>query len=603
MANVIRAIDWQPGIEDNALLPDRLHKIFTGNGVKIANNNDACRVVDLVVPDYITDYDDRRINGHSGANVEGRDGWGASAWGVFQDVKFDTKVYTMGRHRSVAFRLFEEMQYSGNIGEWGTATTSNVTHGGNAYMQTATMLTEARKRWEAQTLGPDIDKYTLFAIANGHISGRWVQDNPDEIFSDSGTWVAQPGEVEGQPIPPRFAPIHAIEWDDANIPLMLQNIKVTWNNLWIPQDQRVILLDPFYEYRLLVALTGNGVPATDGAYQDIKNGSFTRLMGWDFDFTVPSNYWPRIWVDDNLNVVHSENADAAYDQLMISTDHTADGDKKLMLELADADRMNRTNFVKTIWNNTTKQFEKVVTNYPLGLPGAVDYFGPAMVIDDGIDNFSAAGQSYPWTEPGAGYGLPAKGVSDTGYPTDAHTTGPVLEKTGKAVRRQLIGMAVYRPAAQLSQEYSDMRTADGETRGKFTEMVYDVKYDAWVIEQYSHGILPIVDAEENTGTFAIPVKVIEEAETPVTPTVTAITATPDTVAIVTGQEASPVVTVTGTGDFDRGFTAYSSDTGVATIDDDGVIAGVAAGTATITYRANGDSSKTATVTVTVTARV
>jgi hypothetical protein len=68
-------------------------------------------------------------------------------------------------------------------------------------------------------------------------------------------------------------------------------------------------------------------------------------------------------------------------------------------------------------------------------------------------------------------------------------------------------MAVYKPAAQLSQEYSEMTTDEGKTRGKFTEMVMDVKYDAWVIESLSHGILPIIDAVENTGTFAVPVSV------------------------------------------------------------------------------------------------
>ena len=42
-------------------------------------------------------------------------------------------------------------------------------------------------------------------------------------------------------------------------------------------------------------------------------------------------------------------------------------------------------------------------------------------------------------------------------------------------------------------------------------MVFDVKYDAWVIESLSHGILPIIDDAENTGVFAIPVKIVTEA--------------------------------------------------------------------------------------------
>ena len=507
MAQVIQPEVWQEGIDDNRLLPGRYTTgIFTGKGVKIANNNEACRVWDIQVTDYITDYDDRRINGLIGPshNEHGHDGWAASAYGVFQDVRFDSRVYTMGRHRSIAMRLFDEMQYSGEIGQWGTATASNVVTNGQALMKTAQLLARAKDIWSKQVLGPDIDRYNLFAVLNGHISGRWVQDNPDTIFEDTGTWVAQPGMVQGQAIPPRFAPIHCIEWDDNNIPELLQNIKVTWNNLFIPQDNRVILIDPFYEYSLLSALTGKGVPVTEAAYSDIQNGSFTRLMGWDFNFEIPSQYWPHLWVDLNLNVVHSQTADAAYDQLINSTNHDADGDKKLMLELADADRMNRPNYIRTVWDATDGVFKKVVTNYPLGMPSASDYFGNAVEITNGINNYGLP-TTYPWTAPGSGYGLPASSV-----------TGPVLPTTGtnagKATRVQVIGCAVYKPAAQLSQEYSEMRTAEGETRGKFTEMVMDVKYDAWVIESLSHGILPIIDQTENTGTFAIPVKVIEDGD-------------------------------------------------------------------------------------------
>lgn len=515
-AQVIAPEEWVQGLDNMRLLPNRYTVgLFTGNiqGVNqnTANNVAATRVWDIQGTDYITDYDDRRLNGHGnivGAqnfNKDGKDGWGASAYGVFQDVHFDSRVYTMGRHRSVAFRIFDEMQYAGAIGEWGTSTTSNVSGHGNALMQTAALIAKARDLWEKEILGPDIDKYNLFAVMNGHISGRWVQTNPDQIFSDDGTWVAQPGTVEGQPIPPHFAPIHCIEWDDENIPLMLQTIKVTWNNLFIPQDNRVIMMDPFYEYPLLMALTGKGVPATEAAYSDIQNGSFTRLMGWEFNFEIPSSYWPRLYVDENLNVVHSADGKAAYDMYLRSVNHDADGDKKLMLELVDADRMNRPNYVRTVWDPTAGVFQKVATNYPLGMPAATDYFGTAIPFTDSIADVNNAYNydshlDYPWVAPGAGYGLP---VENGKFP-DETPAGP----QGTITRVQTIGVAVWRKAAQLSQEFSSMVTAEGGTRGKFTECCMDVKYDAWVIEGYSHGILPIIDVKPNTGVFAIPVKVI-----------------------------------------------------------------------------------------------
>lgn len=567
MAQVIRPEVWQEGIDDNRLLPGRYTTdVFTGSGVKIANNNEACRVWDIQVTDYITDYDDRRINGLLGGvtqNGNGNDGWSASAYGVFQDVRFDSRVYTMGRHRSIAMRLFDEMQYSGSLGQWGNATTSNVITNGQSLMKTAQLLSRAKEIWEKQILGPDIDKYNLFAVINGHVSGRWVQTDPDTIFSDDGQWVAQPGTVQGQAIPPRFAPIHAIEWDDNNIPLLLQTIKVTWNNLFIPQENRVILIDPFYEYRLMVALTGKGIPATEAAYSDLQNGSFTRLMGWDFRFDIPTQYWPRIYVDDNLNVVHSADGTAAYDALINSIDHTADGpDKKLMLELADADRMNRPNYIRTIWDSTAGQFRKIITNYPLGMPSATDYLGTKVVVTNnasathpeytGVDNYGLPA-TYPWTAPGSGYGLNPHDPTTASAHSSLHdmATGPVIGKydangdvipagstaTAKARRVQVIGLAVYKPAAQLSQEYSEMRTAEGETRGKFTEMVMDIKYDAWVIESLSHGILPIIDLEQNTGTFAIPVEIIGSTPMEVTSGTTPLT--------VQGSGDNGEVTVTG----------------------------------------------------------
>ena len=520
MAQVIQPEVWQEGIDDNRLLPGRYTTgLFTGSGVKIANNNEACRVWDIQVTDYITDYDDRRINGLLGSPQQGNgnDGWSASAYGVFQDVRFDSRIYTMGRHRSIAMRLFDEMQYSGGIGQWGTDTKSNVITNGQALMKTAQLLSRAKDIWSKQVLGPDIDKYNLFAVINGHISGRWVQTNPDQIFNDQGQWVAQPGMVQGEAIPPRFAPIHAIEWDDNNIPLMLQTIKVTWNNLFIPQENRVILIDPFYEYRLMVALTGRGIPVTEAAYSDIQNGSFTRLMGWDFRFDIPTQYWPHIYVDANLNVVHSQSGTAAYDALMVSTNHAADGpDKQLMLELADRDRMNRPNYVRTEFVTDSSDpdfgtFRKVVTNYPLGMPGAVDYFGVAAQLAEGMEYYgadypTATPEDYPWTRPGAGYGL---GPNDG---TTAFGQGFQYGPQGQIKQVQVIGLALYKPAAQLSQEYSEMRTAEGETRGKFTEMVMDVKYDAWVIESLSHGILPIIDDVPADASFALPVEIVTDEE-------------------------------------------------------------------------------------------
>lgn len=581
MAQVIAPEIWQEGIDDNRLLPGRVTVgLFQGSlapNAKIANNQSALRVWDMAIPDYITDYDDRRLNGLAGTNTEGRDGWGASAYGVFQDVRFDSRVYTMSRHRSVAFRIFDEMQYSGGIGEWGTASTSNVITPGQALMNTAAIINKTKQLWQDSVLGPDIDRYNIFCAVNGHMNGRWVQTNPDEIFNDDGQWVATPGMTQGNAIPPSFAAIHAVEWDNDNIPLLMKNIEVTWNSLRIPQDSRCLMLDPYYEYDFIAAMTGKGVVVTDSAFQMVQDGKIMRMMGWDLCFDVPSEYWPHIYVDDNLNVVHSSNGQAPYDQYINSVAYTDMG-RSFLLSMAASDRMVRPNFIRTEWDNGTKKFKKVVTNYPLGMPGASPYFGDPEEVD--YANFGEP-QTYPFTEPGAGYGLD-------------DPAGP----QGTIVRRQVIGMFLYKKAVQTSQEYSSMVTDTGMTRGKFTEMCFDVKYDCWVIESLSQGIIPIIDAKENTGEFAIPVQVIEPNDADAV--VTKVSVDPTTLSMKVGQEAYPTVTVEGTGPYDNGYVAFSSDATKAEVMTDGRIRAVAQGSATITFKSIGDPTKTATVQVTVT---
>lgn len=515
MAQPIAPEVWQEGIDDNRLLPGRKTcGLFTGNGVKIANNAQACRVWDINVSDYITDYDDRRINGHHGTNADGRDGWGASAWGVFQEVRFTSRVYTMGRHRSTALRVFEEMQYSGGVGQWGDVKNSNVTTNGEALMKVAALISKAKQLWQDEVLDVDIDRYNLFAVLNGHISGRCVGKTVnginynDQVFTgncEHYEWVAQPGMMEGSAIPPRFAPIHGIEWDDQNVAQMLNNIKVTWNNLFIPQENRIILIDPFYELRLMRALTGAGVPATDSAYADVQNGSFSRLMGWEFDFSIPTSYWPTLYFDTNLNVVHSADGTMTCDKMINSVAATTD-DYSLLHQLIEANRTNDLNFVRTTWDNKTGKFVKTITNYPLGQPWADGYYGS--VASEVATGAATKGSIYD-------YQVDEKYAVETTYPFvgDAgrgpkETTGPSIGDNGIA-KKKVIGMALYKPAAQLSQEYSEMRTEDGGTRGKFTEMVFDVKYDAWVIEKLAAGILPIIAPEtSSSASYGIPVCVM-----------------------------------------------------------------------------------------------
>lgn len=576
-------------IADNRLLPARYSiGIFTGKGVNIANNEEAYAYDDILVSDRIFDYDDRRINGLTGpgsTEVAGRDGWGASAYGPFQTVRFTRRVFTSGQHKSIAWRVFDEKQYNGPIGNFGTAAESSAYTGGEAYMSTAETINKAKAIWDKEILGPHIDKYNFFAIANGHIAGRFVQTNAEQgaMFDGEGQWIASPGPYEGLSFQPEFAPIKAIEWDSLNVRPMLNAIDTAWTNLFIPEDNRVILLDKAYKDDLLSNLIGvpGTMPATDKAYDALVEGRFERFMGWDFDFTIPSQYYPKVYLDANNNVVHSADGNAAFDAV-INSIKAPDGVIKLQTELAAASRTRATNYIGTYFNKTTKKFENIVTNYPMSMPSGAPYYGTAESANaDNVDWGVTDLDEFPWQ------GYPGQGI--------ANPTGPVKPIT----RRQVIGMAVYRPAAQLGEEYGAMETDRGKTRGKFTELVFDVKHDAWVIPNLSHGILLIVDAEENVGTPSIKVEVVDNDFTE--PKVNSITVAPTAVSIQVGQQASPQIVVTGVGKFDKGWTAMSSDTSKVTVRENGVVTGVAAGTATVTFKSVGDPTKTATLTVTVTA--
>lgn len=600
MAQPISPMIWnKAAIQDNRLLPARYSiGIFTGKGVNIANNEEAYAYDDILVSDRIFDYDDRRLNGlanvaaNTGFNADGKDGWGASAYGPFQTVRFTRRVFTSGQHKSIAWRVFDEKQYKGDIGYFGDSAQSSAYTGGEAYMSTAETINKAKSIWDKEILGPHIDKYNFFAIANGHISGRFVQTHANEgaMFDCDGEWIASPGPYEGLSFPPEFAPIKAIEWDSLNVRPMLNAIDVAWTNLFIPNDNRVILLDKAYKDDLLSNLIGvpGTVPMSDRAYDDLKEGRFERFYGWDFDFSIPSQYYPKVYLDANNNVVHSASGTAAFD-MVINSIQAPDGVLKLQNELAAAGRVRATNYIGTYYDTSTYEFKNIVTNYPLSMPSGAPYYGTAESADESTVDWSVpyggsastdyAVDSFPWQ------GYPGQGI---GSPT-----GPV----GPITRRQVIGMAVYRPAAQLGEEYGAMETDRGKTRGKFTELVFDVKHDAWVIPQYSHGILLIVDSEENVGTPAVKVELVNNGN--VTPQVTSITVEPSTLAMTVGGKAWPNVRVNGVGAYDTGWTAESSDETAATVDENGVITAVGAGTATITFTALGDDTITGTITVTV----
>lgn len=507
MAQPIAPEVWNRAVKekDANLLPNKkTRELFKGNGgIQINPEGGICHLWDFVIPDYITDYDDRRINGLSGVNVEGRDGWGASAFGVFQTVMFDHQAFGMSRHRSLAFRLFDEYQYSGAIGEWGTATTSNYESGGQQLLAVAQQINEVKSRVDEEIIGPDMDAYNMCVACNGKIAGRIVPKPGyvDQIFDgdcEHFDWVAEPGPVGGTALAPRFAPIQCMELDFENIFPALQNLRNAWAAVNIDFRKCIICIDPDYSLKLQQTLTGQGIPVLQETLKMMQDGTGDgfKLNGFQFDFTVDPQYYPSVYTDANLNVVHSADGTAAFDKWINSITPEATDKNPFRTRLIASYRMGVMNFIKRVWNNTTKEFEKHVTNYSLGKATSSDYYGEAYEVP--FENFNKY-HDYPNGDPGAGRGLPSADDVPVGW-TGETATGPIAPIT----KRKVVGLALYPQAVALSQEYSGMYTDTGNTRGKFTEVCWDVKYECWVLPQYSLGVIPIVDIDDSID-VAIPV--------------------------------------------------------------------------------------------------
>src|SRR5690606_8673565 len=57
--------------------------------------------------------------------------------------------------------------------------------------------------------------------------------------------------------------------------------------------------------------------------------------------------------------------------------------------------------------------------------------------------------------------------------------------------KQVAALAVYKQAAQVHEFFANKRQEEGGVRFDGTAYVQDFSYDAWVIDQYAEGIVPL----------------------------------------------------------------------------------------------------------------
>lgn len=508
MAQPIRPVEYCRAVRENdpGLLPNKkTTELFRGNnGFQLQPDGGIVHAWDIIISDYITDYDQGRRNGLTGENPNGNDGWGASDYGVFQTIRFVSTAFAMSRHRSLAYRFEHERNYAGPMGYYGDAEQSSYSHGGTMLLDIGAQIKDVQSRVDEEVIGPDMEHYNMAMACNGKITARVVSKPGyrDKIFDgdpDHFDWVAEPGPVTGTSLPPRFAPIQCMSLDFNNVYPALADLRTAWAACGIDYKKCVICIDPEYKLPLMQALTGDGIPILESTKTMLEKGiegDTFELMGFKFDFDMDQDTYPWLYVDENYNVVHSADGRAAFDKYINSYTPQEGDVNPFRKKLIASYRTGVNNFIRTDFDPETGEFVKSLINYPLGHASNQDYYGqPTQVPFDNLD----AARPYPWLSIGGGIGLPAKDEVPKGW-TGMTTTGPV----GEIAKRKVVGLAIYPEAVALTAEYSDMVTAEGLTRGKFTEVCWDIKYDCHVLPQFSAGIVPILDINDEVN-YAVPI--------------------------------------------------------------------------------------------------
>ena len=92
--------------------------------------------------------------------------------------------------------------------------------------------------------------------------------------------------------------------------------------------------------------------------EGVKNGF--KLDAFQICYDIKTSYFPKIYVDQNLNVVHSPDGKAAYDDYINSITPDEKDPNPLRTKLIASHRMGVNNFIRTEWDDTQKKFVKKV---------------------------------------------------------------------------------------------------------------------------------------------------------------------------------------------------------------------------------------------------
>ena len=164
--------DYQVALATYLRITSPISGMFTGNEIKPNPKARSIRVPDIRVDDYIVDANIGRIGADHYSGSEFTSEWKNGVPPIFW------RTYSMSRHRSFGFTVFDEqLQYSplGNI------------------------VQEYTGRKMQTTVLRDHDKYCLLAALSGHMTGKLVprtaSDTPAPVttnvhMNDGWIWLS-----------------------------------------------------------------------------------------------------------------------------------------------------------------------------------------------------------------------------------------------------------------------------------------------------------------------------------------------------------------------------------------------------------------------------
>ena len=276
--------------------------VWTGKEIQPNPNRRSVMVPDIRVDDYIVDAEIGRIGAdhYSGSEFtsEWKNGTPPIEW----------RRYSMSRHRSFGYVVFDEQ-----------ARYSPIPNLHNEYV--------ARKM--STTVLRDHDKYGLFAIISGHMTGKLVPrtgaDAVGPYHTDAARiahtgdardykWIAEPGEDYDNQIQPSFATIKGMYLDETDPLKTLDNLSIVFSDNWFDTNfqnsQRFVFVTSALELVFMNYLIEKGV-GTESAFKLLKDGDISGAEAAGYLGTLKGSWklikvhpeWlPKVFTDSNLVV-------------------------------------------------------------------------------------------------------------------------------------------------------------------------------------------------------------------------------------------------------------------------------------------------------------